>query len=75
MGPVAQLLLLTGNSVVSLAGLCASSHQSAERLSLGSTMTDMQKVGICQVSVGLQSGSENSLGYRVCLRTLAWAAK
>lgn len=75
MGPVAQLLLLTGNSVVPLAGLCASSHQPAGRLSLGSTMTDMQKkAGMCQVSVGLQNGSEDSLGYRVHL-SLAWAAK
>lgn len=74
MGPVAQLLLLIGNSVVPLAGLCVSSHQPAGRLSLGSTMTDMQKAGMCQVSVGLQNGSEDSLGYRVHL-SLAWAAK
>lgn len=69
MGPVAQLLLLTGNSVVPLTGLCASSHQPAGSLSLGSTMTDTQKkAGMCKVSVGLQNGSEDSLGYRVRLR-------
>lgn len=62
MDPVAQLLLLTGHS-----GWAVCFWPPAGRLSLGSTMADMQEeVGMCQVTEGsnteLLSESEASLG-------------